>query len=165
MSNLGRWIILGIALGIFPIGVKLALRMAEQADTRDVYVNSSDILALAMVLSITTVADCLKSKELRLLDGGRLQEIGIYIVGGMAVISAVWYGVQEANLLASAAESNFRRNSWKASLVFTSQVMWLCFSIERMIERAERRILGRTMPAQPNVMGATATKQQAQRRP
>ena len=163
MSNLGRWIVLGIALGLFPIGVKLALRIADQANTRDVYVNSSDIIALAMVLSITTVADCLKSKELRVLDGGRFQEIGIYIVGGMAVISAVWYGVQEANLLASAAESNFRRNSWKAALVFTSQVMWLCFSIEMMIERAERRVLRQTMPAKPNVTPATATKHQVQR--
>lgn len=85
MTRLDRWFILNVALGAFPLGVRLLLRIANRATLEDVVVDSSDVIVLALTVSITTLADLLRATDLRRLAGTNLHEWGVYSVGAATV--------------------------------------------------------------------------------
>lgn len=137
MTRLGRWFILNVALGAFPLGIRLFLRIANRAALDDVLINSSDVIVLALTVSITTLADLLRATSLHRLNGTNMQEWGVYSVGSVMVFSAVWYGIQEASLFGHKDESTFRDNTWITAIVFVLAVLWLCFCMERAITQSE----------------------------
>lgn len=138
MSPLARWFTLNIALGIFPIGIRILLRISNQRDVVDLFVNTSDVLELCLIVSITTLADLLRVGALVEIDP-KLRDKFLYLVGGLGVFAAVWFGIQEASLLGHPEGSDFRVNTWIAAMVLIVGTVWLCFSAERVINSAETK--------------------------
>lgn len=135
MTGLGRWFVLNVALGVFPLSIKILLRIASQASLDEVIINSSDVIVLGLTVSITTVADLLRVDGVYIIGKKNLYEWTTYSVGAMAVFSAVWYGIQEASILGQRYGVVFRENTWGAAIIFVLAVVGLCFVVEKTINQ------------------------------
>lgn len=138
MSRLARWILLNIALGVFPIGVRLLLRVANAGGINNDFAvplrNSSDILTLALTVTITTFADLRRTNTSAVMSE-KAGEIWMYVIGAYVVISAVWFGIQEATLIGHPIQADFRDNSFGASVVFMSMAFITSIILEATLNR------------------------------
>ncbi len=62
-------------------------------------------------------------------------EIWMYVIGAYVVISAVWFGIQEATLIGHPIQADFRDNSFGASVVFMSMAFITSIILEATLNR------------------------------
>jgi hypothetical protein len=132
MSKIARWLLLNLGIGIFPVALKLLIRIFSERPVRDVLIDSSDIIFIGLAVSITTLAD-LASNTRKIERWEKLHKRFLVTLASSAVISAVWYGIQEMDLVEHPNNSTFRANTWYLASVFTLITFYISFNLEKKL--------------------------------
>ena len=132
MPKIARWLLLNIGIGIFPVALKLLLRIFNEQSVWDVLIDSSDIIFVGLAVSITTLAD-LASNTRKIERWGALHRRFLVTLASSAIISAVWYGIQEMSLVAHPTNSTFRNNTWHLASLFTVVTFLISFNLEKKL--------------------------------
>ena len=125
-NRIFRWIVFNLILALFPLGATLFVHSLKDKLTRDVLVNSPEILFLALTVSATALRDLYESAAM--LGKDWLYNILYYALFLGLIASAVLYGLFTLDSVSNPDVPLFRASLLKYSVGLTL-VLCLCSAI------------------------------------
>ncbi len=125
MSRLTRWFVLNVAIGVFPLAVKIFLHVVVRGNEWiNVLRESSDLVGLGLVLGLTTTLDVTMDPR---VDEARRHEYHWILVAlvSSVVLSAVAFAMVELTRQFSTASSAYRVMTALRDDLFMPSALWV----------------------------------------